>query len=422
MNCVKIGVVGVGRGFSMMKYCQVAKNARLVAICDNWEEGLRARQKDLRELGATDIGFYTDYEAFLNHDMDVVILANYATEHVPFAIQAMERGFHVFSEVLPCQTMKEAVELVEAIERTGRKYCYLENACYFPGITEIKRLYKEGAIGEFEYGEGEYCHNCEGDWHKLTHGDPAHWRNNMYSTFYCTHSTGPLIHVTGLRPVSVVGHELPNTERMRKMGRQQGLAAIEMVTLENGAMFKSLHGELYCHSLWYSFYGAKGRMETAREDAEMGHAGRVYLNMDKVAGVYNDPENHVEVNYLPKDRFHKTATKKFSHQGTDFYCMWNAVEFVLGNPQADPIDVYGALDMFLPGLFGYFSLLEGGKPVAIPDLRDPAQREAYRNDTRCTDPKVAGDMRIPCHSRTCEPVPAQVYDEVRARWEEVAPK
>lgn len=422
MNKVRIGVVGVGRGFSMMKYCQIAQNAQLVAICDNWVEGLRKRQKDLADLGATDIGFYTDYEEFLNHDMDVVILANYANEHVPFAIKALNKGFHVFSEVLPCQNMKEAVELVEAIERTGLKYCYLENACYFPGIIEIKRLYKQGVIGEFEYGEGEYCHNCEPDWPKLTHGDPNHWRNNHYSTFYCTHSMGPLIHVTGLKPVSVTGLELPNKDRMRNMGRQQGLAGIEMVTLENGAIVKSLHGELYCHSLWYNFYGSKGRMETAREDAEIGNASRVYLNMDKVGSVYGDPDNHVEVNYIPKDKFYKTATKKFSHGGADFYCMWNAVEYILGNPDADPIDVYGALDMFLPGMFAFYSLLDGGKPQQIPDLRDPAQRDQYRNDLRCTDPKVAGDQRIPLHSRNPEPIPAEIFEEQQRRWNEIAPK
>ena len=32
----------------------------------------------------------------------------------------------------------------------------------------------------------------------------------------------------------------------------------------------------------------------------------------------------------------------------------------------------------------------------MPDLRDPAQRDAWRNDNICPDPKVAGDQRISC--------------------------
>ena len=418
MKKLKIGVVGVGRGGSMMRYCAVAENAELVAVCDNWVEGLRQKERELKDENIT---FYESYDEFLNHDMDVVVLANYATEHVPFALKAFEKGLHVFSEVLPCQTMQEAVQLVEAVERTGLKYAYLENTCYMAGPREMKKLYKQGVLGEFEYGEGEYCHNCEDIWPKITHGDPAHWRNNMYATFYCTHSLGPLVHITGLRPKTVTGFELPNWPRVRNMGRQQGLAGIEMVTMENGALVKSVHGELYCHSIWFSMYGSKGRMETAREDAEMGHAGRLYLNVHKTPGIYDDADNHVAVNYLPQDNMSKKA-KKFSHQGADFYTMWNAVEYVLGNPEADPIDVYEAMDMFLPGLFAHFSLLAGGIPMDVPNLRDPAQREKYRNDTRCTDPKVAGTMLIPQTAQQVEEIPMEVYERIQAKWQEIAPK
>lgn len=417
MKKLRIGVVGVGRGASMMKYCKLADNAELVAVCDNWVDGLRAKEKEMSDSGVT---FYESYDEFLNHDMDAVVLANYATEHVPFALKAFDKGLDVFSEVLPCHNMKQAVELVEAIERTGRKYCYLENTCYMPGPMEMKKLYRAGELGEFEYGEGEYCHNCESIWPKITHGDPAHWRNNMFVTFYCTHSLGPLIHITGLRPVSVTGLEMPNNERMRNMGRTQGVAGLEMVTLENGAILKSLHGELYCHSIWFSIYGSKGRMETAREDAEMGHSARFYKNVYKVAGDYTNADNHVEVNYLPKDNF-STLAKKFSHMGCDFYCMWNAVEYMLGNPNADPINVYEALDMYLPGLFAYFSILDGGKPQKLPDLRNPEERDAWRNDTRCTDPKVAGDQLLPCYSKPVDPIPDEVFKKVQADWEKIAP-
>lgn len=60
----------------------------------------------------------------------------------------------------------------------------------------MRKRYKAGEIGEVEYAEGEYIHNCECEWFSLTQGNPEHWRNNMYSTFYCTHSIGPMIHIT----------------------------------------------------------------------------------------------------------------------------------------------------------------------------------------------------------------------------------
>ena len=180
MKKIKVGVVGVYRGGSMMKYCNIADNAELVAICDKWVEGLERKKK---ELNNDNITYYTDFEEFIKHDMDAVVLANYANEHAPFAIKCLKAGKHVFSEVLPVQTMKEAVELIEAVEETGLVYAYGENYCYMPAPYEMRKLYREGKIGEFEYGEGEYVHDCESIWPKITYGDPNHWRNQMSSFF-----------------------------------------------------------------------------------------------------------------------------------------------------------------------------------------------------------------------------------------------
>ena len=237
---VKIGVLGAGRGMTMMRYCQHAENAELVAVCDYSEKSLSNAKK---EMNCSSIAYYSDFEQFIRHDMDAVVLANYANEHAPYAVKCMKAGLHVISEVLPVQTMKEAVELIETVEETGMVYAYAENYCYMPAPREMKRLYSEGKIGTFEYGEGEYMHNCEKDWYALTNGgDPKHWRNTMYATFYCTHSIGPLIHISRLRPVSVVAFEMPVNERMVRMGAKCGHSALEIVTLENGAIFKSLHG------------------------------------------------------------------------------------------------------------------------------------------------------------------------------------
>ena len=227
---IKIGVMGGFRGTDMINYCEIADNAEVVAICDKNEEVLNAQKTRLKDNNIT---YYDNFEDFINHDMDAVVLANYANEHVPFAIKALKRGLHVFSEVLPCQTMKEAVELVETVEETGLVYAYGENYCYMPAPYEMKKLYKQGKIGEFEYGEGEYIHNCESIWPSITYGERDHWRNDMYATFYCTHSLGPIIHMTGLRPVSVIGFEGINNERNLRVGSKSGQYGIEMVTLEN---------------------------------------------------------------------------------------------------------------------------------------------------------------------------------------------
>ena len=96
--------------------------------------------------------------------------------------------------------------------------------------------------------------------------------------------------------------------------------------------------------------------------------------------------------------------------------VYNFIEKVLGNPEADTIDIYEALDMFLPGMFAYRSILAGGIPMEIPNLRDPAVREQYRNDTACTDPKVAGDQLLPTQKGGTPKIEQAVYDRIKAIW------
>ena len=415
MKKVRIGVMGAFRGTSMINYCLKADNAEVVAICDKWVEGI---EKQKQQHPDANITYYTSFDEFINHDMDAVVLANYANEHAPFAIKCLNKGLHVFSEVLPVQTMKEAVELVEAVEKTGKIYAYGENYCYMPGPYEMRKLYKEGKIGEFEYGEGEYIHNCESIWPSISYGDPNHWRNLMHANFYCTHSLGPIIHITGLRPVSVVGFEGTRVERNLRVGSKAGAFGIEMVTLENGGIVKSLHGGLYRDSIWYSVYGSKGRMESAREDSRRDNVYRLYTHFDENDGDYAPTK---PVNYEPHRDLDEKA-KGFGHGGSDFYSMYYFVEKIKGDPDADVIDVYEAMDMFLPGMFAYRSILAGNIPMEIPNLRDPEVRELWRNDTACTMPNVAGDMLLPTSSLGTPEIDDSVYDRVRALWMEASEK
>ena len=410
MEKVRIGVLGAYRGTSMINYCEASAKAKVVAICDKWAEAIETQKKNLNDDSIT---YYDNFEDFLEHDMDAVVLANYATEHAPFAIRCLKKGLHVFSEVSPCQTMKEAVELIEAVEKTDRVYAYGENYCYMLAPYEMKKLYEQGKIGEFEYGEGEYIHNCESIWTSLTYGDENHWRNNKYSTFYCTHSLGPIIHITGLRPVSVTGFEGTKNERKLKVGDKGGSFGIEMVLLENGGIVKSIHGGLYKNSVWYSVYGSKGRMESAREDAKAGEVSQIYVNADEYPGEYGEEKL---IRYEPKG-YADNVDKYFGHGGSDYYCMDQFVKKILGEDDEDIIDVYEAMDMFLPGMFAYRSILNGGVPMEVPNLRDQSVRDQFRNDTMCTDPKVAGDMLIPPFSKGTPDIPREVYEKQKKQME-----
>src|SRR5690606_497378 len=102
---IRLGVVGLGRGQSFFGSAAKALGFELVALCDLWEE-------KLLEIGKRhNVATYTDYDKFLEHDMDAVVLANYFHEHAPFAIKALKAGKHVMSETAACKTLAEGVEL-----------------------------------------------------------------------------------------------------------------------------------------------------------------------------------------------------------------------------------------------------------------------------------------------------------------------
>jgi hypothetical protein len=161
-------------------------------------------------------------------------------------------------------------------------------------------------------------------------------------------------------------------------------------------------------------YGSKGRMESARYDTKMGNTGRIYVKADEYSGQYSDNKPY---DYAP-EREHDEKAKGFGHGNSDFYCMWNFVEKIKGNPEADTIDVYEALDMFFVGHFGYLSALDGSIPKKIPNFRNKEEREAFRNDTSCSIRSSCGDMPLPFSTKEHEQIPAENYEKIREKFEE----
>jgi predicted dehydrogenase len=116
---VRIGVVGVRRGLSFARGAGEVVGMKLVALCDTWEEKLNKAAQEFK------VTTYSDYEKFLEHDIDAVILANYFHQHAPFAIKALKAGKHVMSETSACFTLAEGVALVEAVENGPKQGLFL---------------------------------------------------------------------------------------------------------------------------------------------------------------------------------------------------------------------------------------------------------------------------------------------------------
>src|SRR5260221_12663099 len=88
---------------------------------------------------------YQDYDDFLAHDMEGVILANFFDAHAPLAIAALKAGKHVMSETAACKTLAEAVQLVRTVAHTsGVCLSAAASAFKLPALL-LRRLYHAGA-------------------------------------------------------------------------------------------------------------------------------------------------------------------------------------------------------------------------------------------------------------------------------------
>ncbi|MBR7062840.1 MAG: Gfo/Idh/MocA family oxidoreductase [Clostridia bacterium] len=206
MDKIRIGMLGAWRGNNYIDLMLRDEEIELTAVCDRHAETLNSL-----ELPAT-VKKYTEFEDFLaggeKAGMNAVFLCNYFHQHAPFAIKAMEAGMDVVSECTSAGTMKECVELVRAVERTGRKYMIAENYPFSLSNMEIARLCRAGKLGTPLYAEGEYNHSGPTeDLRRLSPGK-YHWRAWLPRTYYVTHAMGPLMYMTDSMPKYVSGRSV----------------------------------------------------------------------------------------------------------------------------------------------------------------------------------------------------------------------
>ena len=188
MKKFKIGVFGAGRGTDIAKNFLML-GCDVVALCDSHPN----RQKAGAARTVSGIKLYDNFDEFIEHDMDAVIIANNFPEHTPYVIKCFEKNLHVFCECISNGTMGEGVELIRAFEKSKSIFMLAENYPQMIFNREIKRVVDGGTLGKILYAEGEYNHpmDFDSDWAPSIRPFPEHWRNHNPASYYITHSLVP---------------------------------------------------------------------------------------------------------------------------------------------------------------------------------------------------------------------------------------
>lgn len=402
---IRVGVIGVGRGQSFAKGASELVGMKLVALCDTWQSKLRETGK---KFG---VATYTDYNKFLEHDMDAVVLANYFHQHAPFAIKALQAGKHVLSETACNATLAEGVALCRAVEQSKRIYMLAENYPYTVFNMEMHRVYRTGEIGRVTYAEGEYNHPADvADLNNLSPGT-QHWRNWIPSTYYCTHALAPLMYITNTMPTSVNGLAIALPELTRQTPRHNDPGSVILCRMDNGAVFRIYGLWLPGHSNWYRVHGTRGAMETTR--------GAGYFGPGSVR-VWHEPwdqKNTVDHDrtYFPNWPEHADLANKAGHGGGDFWTNYYFSEAIrTGRPPY--LDVYRGVAMSSVGILAWKSALENGAPFAVPDFKKESARRPFENDHWSPWPDGVGDGQAPASILgKLQPAP-QVLARARQQW------
>lgn len=396
MGNLKIGVFGAGRG------CDIALdflllNCEIVAVCDFHED---RRHKAVERLGGN-IAEYDDFDKFIEHDMDAVILANYFHEHTPFAIKCLEKGIHVYSECISNGTMAEGVELIRAAEKSDAVYMLAENYPEMKFNREMKRICDSGTLGKILYAEGEYNHPGDPndlEFKKTYNYFPMHWRNFLPRTYYVTHSLGPIMRATKATPkrVTAFASFAPVTGDVPTASHSGDRAAVIMTQNDDGSIFRFTGCAAFgAHGNSYRICGTNGQIENLR-----GMGEQVMLR-------YNDwelPEGAEETKLYEPSWNDKDAelVKNSGHGGSDYFTARIFINCIKEGKQPEhPYNVHAAVAMSSVAILSHRSMLEGGMPYDIPDFRTEEARQKYENDRLSPFYGTDGtEPSIPCCSKT----------------------
>jgi predicted dehydrogenase len=369
MEPIRLGVIGTGRGKSFMHPADCT-GFKLCAICDTSPERLAICKKAYDTDG--NLKTYTDFDEMINSgEIDAVVLANYFNEHAPFAIKALKAGLHVMSECAAIGTLAEGVELARTVEQTGKIYMIAENYPFNKNRLEMKRLYESGEIGEIMYGEGEYCHPMDVDTtYRISPGE-YHWRNQIPSTYYCTHAIAPVMYITNTVPKRVTGMAVRIKDQSYRglELRQQDPGGIILCQMDNGAVVRTVQGAVRVSSGITSVYGTKGGMEIDRETGML-----TVWHSDVNRSPF--PSSRT---YSPGWPEHGDLAARAGHGGGDFWTLFYFGEAIRKNEQPW-LNVYRACAMSSIGILAWKSIVSNGQQFAVPDFADEEDRKKYEND------------------------------------------
>jgi predicted dehydrogenase len=155
MSGLGVGIIGAGTGRAQAPGFLQDPRVAHVALCDIDPEKLSATAE---AVGITDTT--RDWQEFIvRDDIQVVSVASPDHLHADMAVAALDAGKHVLCEKPMTMNLDEARRVIQAVERSGRKFLVNNVLRFYPRFQFVKQLVESGELGTIYAAEGDYIHN-----------------------------------------------------------------------------------------------------------------------------------------------------------------------------------------------------------------------------------------------------------------------
>ena len=365
MEKLRVGVLGAKRGRSHLRNFLAVDQAEVIGCADHYKNW---RDFALEFLAPKKVKMVCEFEELLDMKPDAVVIASNGRCQARHAIQAMEAGCHVMSEVPGAFTHEEINRIIMAQERYGKQYMLAENSCFLDFLRYWRKWLVDGQFGPVSIAEGEYIHYLPATMIDQTNTGhtPAGWREENLSGLvpswradqppiqYLTHDLGPLLNVLDDRVVSVTCQSGPTWCKEAPL-RSDG--QIALFKTAKGTLIKIMVTLNTCrpgaHN--YRLFGTQGGAEWYSHE---GFCRRFLKGREETQGW-----ERVDIGTAASE-----AAKKAGHGGTDIATATTFTKAILEGKRV-PIDVFRMADFTLPGILANRSAEMGGQPITVPDLR-----------------------------------------------------
>ena len=368
---LKVGIAGFGTYFGTMwaVVFNACSRTNVTALCDLRAE---AAQAAADRIGGGEV--FTSFDDLLASDVDAVGVFTPGPLHCEHVVAALEAGKHVLSAVPTAWSLDECQQLIDAVERTGKKYMLAETPTFDPYVAVLRDRVASGEMGEVFLVESGMFQDLSGpligtdyfsqvatpDGLNVTAGHS--WRYGIPPLYYIEHSIGPVLTVLNDRLVEVTAQ-----------GSGRGDAGFERIY---GTSWESVYGNPYtCETALFrtargttikitvAFVVATGVDEDApihywgdKRSCVIGGGEARLLTRDSVTPLeIPDPTASLE------PALRELGPSENSPVIVDLFAR------CIADDTPPPVDIHKAVSFMAAGLCGHQSAMEG-RTIQIPDF------------------------------------------------------